>query len=147
MNQLNPTELEINFNKLIDSVNIIFKPNALKTYYNDINRIDTFTYTYKEINENNLVIKIEKHDSINYLFELLNNNKIIKYQTVVNQNKIQFENLKPGIYSLRVISDINNNKLWDTGNVFKNKSPEKIDLYNNIEIRNNWDKELIINLL
>ena len=147
VNQLSPTELEINFNKLIDSVNIIFKPNALKTYYNDINSIDTFTYTYKEINENNLVIKIEKHDSINYLFELLNNNKIIKYQTVVNQNKIQFKNLKPGIYSLRVISDINNNKLWDTGNVFKNKSPEKIDLYNNIEIRNNWDKELIINLL
>lgn len=147
VNQLSPTELEINFNKLIDSVNIIFKPNALKTYYNDINKIDTFIYTYKEINENNLVIKIEKHDSINYLFELLNNNKIIKYQTVVNQNKIQFKNLKPGIYSLRVISDINNNKLWDTGNVFKNKSPEKIDLYNNIEIRNNWDKELIINLL
>lgn len=147
VNQLTPTELEIKFNVPIDSVNIIFKPNALKTYYNEINKIDTFIYTYKEINENNLVIKIEKYDSINYLFELLNNDKIIQYQNVVNQNKIQFKNLKPGIYSLRVISDINNNKLWDTGNIFKKNSPEEVNLFNNIEIRNNWDKELIINLL
>ena len=147
VNQLTPTEIDIKFNIPIDSVNIIFKPNALKTYYNEINKIDTFIYTYKEINENNLIIKVEKYDSINYLFELLNNDKIIQYQNVVNQNKIQFKNLKPGIYSLRVISDINNNKLWDTGNIFKKNSPEEVNLFNNIEIRNNWDKELIINLL
>jgi hypothetical protein len=147
INQLTPTELEIKFNIPIDSVNIIFKTNALKTYYNEVNKIDTFIYTYKETNENNLVIKIEKYDSINYLFELLNNDKIIRYQNVINQNKIQFKNLKTGTYSLRVISDLNKNKLWDTGNIFKKISPEEVSLFNNIEIRNNWDKELIINLL
>jgi len=93
------------------------------------------------------MIKIIKHDSINYLFELLNNDKIIQYQNGFNQNKIHFKNLKPGIYSLRVIDDINNNEIWDTGNIFKKIMPEKIKLFNNIEIRNNWDKELIINLL
>ena len=146
INQLNPTEIEIKFNVSIDSIKIIFKANALKTNYNEINKIDTLTYIYKEIN-NNLIIKIIKHDSINYLFELLNNDKIIQYKNGFNQNKIHFKNLKPGNYSLRVIDDINNNEIWDTGNIFKKIMPEKIKLFNNIEIRNNWDKELIINLL
>ena len=146
INQLNPTEIEIKFNVSIDSIKIIFKANALKTNYNEINKIDTLTYIYKEIN-NNLIIKIIKHDSINYLFELLNNDKIIQYQNGFNQNKIHFKSLKPGIYSLRVIDDINNNEIWDTGNIFEKIMPEKIKLFNNIEIRNNWDKELIINLL
>ena len=40
INQLNPTEIEIKFNVSIDSIKIIFKANALKTNYNEINKID-----------------------------------------------------------------------------------------------------------
>ena len=56
INQLNPTEIEIEFNVSIDSIKIIFKANALKTNYNEINKIDTLTYIYKEINNNLIII-------------------------------------------------------------------------------------------
>lgn len=145
--QITPAELSFDFNKSIDSINVIFKSNALKTYYNESNKIDTIYYINKNLNNNNLIIKIEDYDTLNYILEILNNGEIIQYQTIINQNEVEFKNLKPGIYSLRIIYDINRNKIWDTGNIFKKTSPEKIKLFNNIEIRNNWDKELIINLL
>ena len=47
----------------------------------------------------------------------------------------------------QIIYDLNNNQIWDTGDIFNYKKPEYIKLFNAIEIRNNWDKELIINLL
>ena len=40
-----------------------------------------------------------------------------------------FENIKPGIYLLRIIRDKNENGYWDNGNVEKNTQPEEVQFY------------------
>ena len=80
-------------------------------------------------------------------YEKINNIINIYNKTFSNKSNLIFKNISPGIYTLRIIYDFNNNNLWDTGDVFRNIKPEKIKLYHPIEIRNNWDKELIINIL
>ena len=145
--QINPSQFYIGFKKEVDSVSLIFKPKSLKTAYSSLNTADTLFYTYDNINNNQLYLKINKQDTINYIAELLNNNQLVKYKIFNNKSNLIFKNISSGIYSLRIIYDFNNNNFWDTGDIFKNQKPEKIKLFYPIEIRKNWDKELIINLL
>lgn len=145
--QISPSQFYISFEKEVDSVNIIFKTKSIKTAYTTLNKADTLLYTYDNINNNQLYLKINKQDTINYIAELLYNNHLVRFNNFSNKSNLIFKNINPGTYSLRIIYDFNNNNLWDTGDVFKNQKPEKIKLYHPIEIRNNWNKELIINLL
>ena len=145
--QISPSQFYISFEKKVDSVNIIFKTKSIKTAYTTLNKTDTLLYTYNNINNNQLYLKINKQDTINYIAELLYNNQLVRFNNFSNKSNLIFKNISPGIYTLRIIYDFNNNNLWDTGDVFKNIKPEKIKLYHPIEIRNNWDKELIINIL
>jgi hypothetical protein len=55
--------------------------------------------------------------------------------------------LSQGSYYVRIITDINENNYWDSGNPITNQSPEPIYISETFELRNNWDKELIINHL
>ena len=145
--QINPVTYFIGFNNVVDTVNLIFKPEAIISSYDNLDKDDTLIYVVDNKHNNQLKIKINARDSINYIAELIQNNKVIQYKYFTNTENLIFENINPGTYSLRIIYDLNNNHIWDTGDVFNHKKPEYIKLFNAIEIRNNWDKELIINLL
>nr|WP_297913141.1 Ig-like domain-containing protein [uncultured Allomuricauda sp.] len=55
---------------------------------------------------------------------------------------IEFNNLNPGNYMIRVIFDDNANGIWDTGHYLEKKQPEKISYYPDIiEVRANWELE------
>lgn len=55
---------------------------------------------------------------------------------------IEFNNLDPGKYIIRVIFDDNANGIWDTGNYLKKVQPEKVSYYPDvIEVRANWELE------
>jgi uncharacterized protein (DUF2141 family) len=61
-----------------------------------------------------------------------------KYST--GTNVINFNNLKPGNYLLRLIYDRNENNIWDTGSFLKRKQPETVVYYPEpINVRANWD--------
>jgi hypothetical protein len=66
------------------------------------------------------------------------------------QNKIEFQEsfkgLNPGNYFLNIISDLNQNKKWDTGNIHLKIQPEPIVREEVKGIRANWDFELLIEL-
>lgn len=145
--QINPVTYFIGFNNVVDTVNLIFKPEAIISSYDNLDKADTLLYVVNNKYSNQLKIKVNTRDSINYIAELLQDNKVIQYKYFTNTENIIFKNINPGTYSLRIIYDLNNNQIWDTGDIFNNKKPEYIKLFNAIEIRNNWDKELIINLL
>lgn len=51
---------------------------------------------------------------------------------------LDFFNLTPDIYSIRIIHDVNGNKKHDTGNYLKKLQPEKVSHFQNIEIRADW---------
>ena len=145
--QINPVTYFIGFDNVIDTVNLIFKPEAIITSNDNLDKADTILYVVDNKYSNQLKIKVNADDSVNYIAELIQNNNVIQYKYFTKTEKIIFENINPGTYSLRIIYDLNNNQIWDTGDIFNYKKPEYIKLFNAIEIRNNWDKELIINLL
>jgi hypothetical protein len=54
-----------------------------------------------------------------------------------------FMNLPPGKYYARLISDENNNFVWDTGNYAGRRQPETVWYYpKEIEIMKNWQIEI-----
>ncbi|WP_370477721.1 Ig-like domain-containing protein [Tamlana flava] len=54
------------------------------------------------------------------------------------EGPIDFLNLSPGTYSIRVINDTNGNKKFDTGNYLKKTQPEKASYFQDVEIRADW---------
>ena len=55
---------------------------------------------------------------------------------------IEFNNIEPAKYFIRVIFDANGNQKWDTGNFLKKQYPEKVSYYpDTVEIRANWELE------
>ena len=73
--------------------------------------------------------------------------KIVRSDLVNSSNTLTYKNLKSGDYTVHITKDKNQNGIWDTGNIFTKTSPEPIQISESIEIRDNWDKELIINVL
>lgn len=66
--------------------------------------------------------------------------------TVANKSEFQFQNVKPGEYSIRVVSDKNGNGVWDPGNFNTRTEPESVTFYRGeknrdtrINVKANWD--------
>lgn len=62
-----------------------------------------------------------------------------------DKRKINFEDLKPGDYQIRLVIDRNNNGKWDPGNYYSKEQPEKVIFYRNekgiptINLKANWE--------
>ncbi len=133
--------LNYNFNKeksyilkIADSVFKSYQGNYNKEIYSRV----TF---YKEEELGTLKInEVQK----NNIYELLNEqNEVVRRSVIKDETTIEYKNLLPGSYRLKIISDINKNGIWDTGNYLQKIQPEKIIYYNNpIKVRANWDLEI-----
>ena len=77
---------------------------------------------------------------------LYKGDKLINIKPISN-TQVYFNYLKPGIYSLKLVDDTDNNGKWSNGS-FRNKiQPENIIHYKNpLDIKENWDLEVTINL-
>jgi len=74
--------------------------------------------------------------------ELLDGNDIPVRKATVKDGGVLFMNLKPGKYYARLISDTNENGIWDTGNYAEKKQPEEVFYSTKIyEISANWEIE------
>ena len=59
---------------------------------------------------------------------------------VTNESVLNFKNIRPGKYLLRLIYDVNENRQWDSGAFLGRKQPERIVYYPDvISVRANWD--------
>jgi uncharacterized protein (DUF2141 family) len=88
----------------------------------------------------------------NYIVRLLNdkeqliNERVVEFAlTSTSEKLIEYSNLIPGIYFIRVVEDANKNGLFDMGDYFLNKQPETIfintapiKLLAGWEIENEW---------
>jgi len=63
-------------------------------------------------------------------------------QYVKNDNgTVNFLNLEPSKYLIRIIHDTNGNKKYDTGSYLKKIQPERVSHFKEIEIRADWGEE------
>ena len=101
-------------------------------------------YNLKLYNEESLgnIVITAKQSAYNYIYELINNEKIVA-RIISKEEKINFKNLNPGDYKLRIIHDVNNNKYWDSGDYINKIQPEIVEYFpGNIKVRANWELEL-----
>jgi hypothetical protein len=116
---------------------------------------DSISYQFKTTSLDDhaqLKMKLLFPKKENYLVRLLNdkeqliNERVVELSlTSTSEKIIEYNNLLPGNYFLRVVEDINKNGLFDMGDYFSNKQPETIfvnttaiKLLAGWEIENDW---------
>lgn len=127
---------------------VILKDSSLIDYQNQKNkRLKKNIEFYKD--EDFGIIELKFKGAIkNKIIEIYNDKGITVSKTELNKtSNIKVNKLIAGNYRIRIITDINNNGKWDTGNYLKKIQPEPIEYYkDDIKVRANWELELEINL-
>lgn len=96
------------------------------------------------LDETGVIILNIKTTAPSFFVELIDKSFNI-IRTERNNKKIQFEDLMPGEYQIRLIIDKNANGTWDPGNFAKRQEPEPIVFYQNekkvpiINLKANWE--------
>ena len=126
-----------------DKYKIFILPEAIK----DIRGVINDTLEYNVVSQTiedygNVYLDVIRNSESIFILHLINSNgEIIREFSNISQNTIyNFEYIRPGNYTFRLIEDINNNGIWDTGNYLRRIKPEPVYYFpNEIEIRANWD--------
>lgn len=73
----------------------------------------------------------------------VSNEKDTVYQQPVRDTMVVLPMLSPGMYTLRVIADANENGIWDAGNLFLMRQPELVIPYRQaIHLKAGWEQEV-----
>ncbi|MBM1104887.1 Ig-like domain-containing protein [Aurantibacter crassamenti] len=153
--------INVSFNVMIDSIeneidfdfekepnqnyNLSLLPGAVVDFFEETN--DTINYnlsTNSLADYGNLRLNIQV-DTAAYplVVQLTDQQGALKQEIYATKPKvIEFNNIEPSKYFLRVIFDVNGNKIWDTGSILKSLQPERVSHYpDTLEIRANWEVE------
>jgi len=125
-----------------EAYHITVLPGALTDFFSSTN--DTLSANLKTrafSDYGNLILSLQNIRSFPIILQLTDekgNIKAEKYST--SESNLRFELISPGKYLIRVIYDLNENGIWDTGNYLKKLKPEEIIYFPEpIEVRPNWD--------
>jgi len=137
-------ELKIVFDKKEDNKYALkLFPGAITDFIGNTN--DTLVLkanTLPETDYGKLLLNFGETDSKSLIVQLTQGEDKVIEEVILKDGKsdINFESLKPGDYSVRIIFDDNENGVRDTGNYLKQIQPEKIYYYPKpITVRANWD--------
>ena len=157
---LNKDSLAVNYQPFYDEkkqqVNFIFKKEALETYY--LSALPgAFTDMFEKTNDSinyrlstrnvseygNLRMNLRGVKSYPIIVDLTDKDgKILASSYVTEAKPIDFEQLQPALFTVRIIYDANKNGVWDTGNYLeKRQTEEVIYIKNPVDVRANWDVE------
>lgn len=142
-------------------LNFIFKKEALETYhlsalpgaftdmFEKTNDSLQFRLSTRNVSEyGNLRLNLNGVKSYPIIVELTDDSgKILATKYVTEAKTIDFEQLQPALFTVRVIYDTNKNGVWDTGSYLeKRQTEEVIYIKNPVDVRANWDVVETINL-
>jgi hypothetical protein len=132
----------------IDNKNLklIVTEGAIFDLLNKTNKVDTILLQPAIESISSLALTLKLLNTQYYIIKIKQGTKTISQHYINSDTTLNFKKIIPGTYNIEIITDNNNNNIWDTGDFLSKKSPELIQLSNDIEIRQNWDKELIINV-
>ena len=86
----------------------------------------------------NIYLKVNVRD--NAFVELLGSSEKIVRTMPVKNGTVEFINVNPGNYYLKLTIDSNGNGVWDTGNYLNHLQPEEVYYYpKRLRLRANWD--------
>ena len=97
----------------------------------------------------NVYLDVIRNSESKFILHMINNDGDIirEFKNVTQNTTYNFDYVRPGKYTFRLIEDTNNNDIWDTGNYLKKIKPESVYYFTNeLEVRANWDLNETFNL-
>ena len=140
----NLDEIDIKFEvSPSDNYRIYILPEAIR----DIKGVTNDTLQFNLVSQaledyGNIYLDVIRNSQSKFILHLLNSNGDIirKYNNVNENSTFNFDYIRPGKYTFRLIEDLNNNNLWDTGNYLNRVKPEPVYYFpSELEVRANWD--------
>jgi len=123
----------------------LFFPDSSFTDWNGLYNDEIFLEFYtKSLREyGTFVINLHPNSNQPYVVQLLDEKEgIVRQDFFSNDTTIVYNYLDPKKYLLKLIFDNNGNEMWDQGNYFLKKQPEKVNYYmKEINVRANWEVE------
>jgi len=133
-----------------DNYRIFILPDAIK----DIRGVSNDTLQYNVVSQTledygNVYLDVIRNSESKFILHMINNDGDIirEFKNVTQNTTYNFDYVRPGKYTFRLIEDTNNNDIWDTGNYLKKIKPESVYYFTNeLEVRANWDLNETFNL-
>jgi len=135
-------KFRINFDKTEENnYNIRFLPGAFTDFFDNTN--DTLVHTLKSSSYSDYgnVRVILRNATYPVIVQLINPKDEIEVELYAKEPKIMdFNNLSPNKYFLRVIYDTNGNGKYDPGNYLKKRQAERVSYFPEVlEVRSSWN--------
>jgi len=127
---------------------ILPKASIKDSLNNTLIKTDTLAFVSKsEAAYGACIIRINGfNEKLNQVLLLTQDDKI-KFSYPLTKNILNIQKLPPGDYRLKLLNDINQNGVWDTGSYYgkAKKQPETVQLLiTPLSIKANWENELIL---
>ncbi|MBP0904805.1 Ig-like domain-containing protein [Mariniflexile gromovii] len=155
VNLINKDSTKVDFTTVLDSINNTYVFNFKKTDENNYKmRIlpEAFTDFFDNKNDTlNFSLSTRKASDFGFVrFTLVNANYPLIIQLTTEKGEVKAErhttkpetvdflNLQPSTYYIRVIHDANGNGRYDSGSYLKKIQPERVSHFKEIEVRADW---------
>lgn len=128
---------------------ILEKDFAEDTLGEKLLKTDTISFaTKKESDYGTLLLRFRNLDlSRHPILLFYQNDKLIKSYVFGKSLRYTNKLFDPGDYDLRILYDDNQNGVWDPGNFFEHRQPEKVQpIGRKVNVKSNWDNEVDITL-
>jgi hypothetical protein len=114
---------------------------------NDSSRINFKTQSKLEFGKVTLKLLFNKKQP--YIIQLINDKEQVIRESFAsfslsssNAVSMDFTDVTPGIYFVKIIFDANDNKKWDTGNLYLKQQPERVIIHSKqIKVLSDWEIE------
>jgi len=115
-------------------------PNTFTDFFEHTNDTLNYSTRTKALSDFGNVRVILQNAKYPVIVQLTDNEGVVKTEKFATEPKsIDFTNLAPSNYLLRVIFDTNGNQKYDSGNYLKKIQPESVSHFEIEEIRAGWD--------
>ena len=126
------------------SCSISILPGAFTDIFGEQN--DTLTFSFNVQSDTYYgaaQIHFRPAENIQYVVQLMNGSTVTRELEAKGNSDVDWQNIDPGSYRIKIIHDTNGNGRWDAGDFFGRIQPEVIEFYPDpITIRSNWDVEI-----
>lgn len=141
-----PTNLQFKLDfkrEPLEKYTLEVEPDAITSFLDQTNKKEmVFSVETKNTSDyGNLRIDLENVTEFPIIVELTDKNGQVQYSHYSENNaSIDFNLIKPDLYTLRAIEDRNKNEVWDSGNFLEKRQPENVIYFpKSIDVRANWD--------
>ncbi|HHP7240908.1 MAG TPA: Ig-like domain-containing protein [Cyclobacteriaceae bacterium] len=125
------------------SFKLCLKKAAFISIDQDSSEVGCFSYNFKNPENRGVIRGSITTDSPGYFIQLVDD-KYNVVESIYNEENYEFNLIKPGNYTIRIVNDDNNDGTFNYPNYLKKIEAEQVIFYDDfIEVRPNWENENI----